>query len=135
MIARHWRGWTTPHNADAYERLLREQVLPGLQSIDGYRGGYLLRSDGPNEVEFIVINLFDSLDAVKRFAGPDYTEAVFEPEARALLSRIEATARHYDVRIAPNPFAAWVGAFPAFKNREEINGWVSEMRDETPAGE
>jgi hypothetical protein len=42
MIARLWRGWTTRENADAYERLLRERVLPGLQGIDGYRGGYIL---------------------------------------------------------------------------------------------
>lgn len=100
MIARHWRGWTELGNADAYETFLRRKVLPGLKAIEGYRGGYLLRADGPDEVEFVVINLFDSLDAVKRFAGPDYTVAVFEPEARKLLSRIETAARHYEVREA-----------------------------------
>jgi hypothetical protein len=98
MIARHWRGWTTPQNADAYERLLKETVLPGLKKLTGYRGGYVLRHDAGDEVEFVVLNFFDSLDAVKLFAGPNYTVAVFEPEARALLSRIEATAAHYEVR-------------------------------------
>lgn len=97
-IARHWRGWTEPENADAYEALLRNKVLPSLKDIEGYRGGYLLRSDGAREVEFVVINLFDSLEAVKRFAGPDYAIPVFEPEARALLSRIEPVAVHYEVR-------------------------------------
>ena len=100
MIARHWRGWTELRNADAYENFLQDKVLPGLMSIEGYRGGYVLRSNGPSEVEFVVINLFDSLDAVKRFAGLDYATPVFEPEARALLSRIEPTAMHYDVRVS-----------------------------------
>jgi len=100
MIARHWRGWTEIRNADAYERLLKNTVLPALGGIDGYRGGYVLRSDGPAEVEFVVVNLFESLDAVKRFAGPDYAVAVFEPEARILLSRVEPVAMHYEVRVS-----------------------------------
>jgi heme-degrading monooxygenase HmoA len=98
MVARHWRGWTKPENADAYEKLLRETVLPGLKKIAGYRGGYVLRSDGPDEVEFVVVNLFESLEAVRQFAGPDHAVPVFEPEARKLLSKVEPTASHYDVR-------------------------------------
>jgi len=99
MIARHWRGWTKAHNADAYETLLKDKVLPGLKDIAGYRGGYVLRSNGPEEAEFVVVNLFDSLDAVRSFAGPDYTVAVFEPEARQLLSKVEPIAMHYEVRV------------------------------------
>jgi hypothetical protein len=98
MIARHWRGWTEIQNADAYEKVLKEKVLPALKEVGGYRGGYILRSDGPQEVEFVVVNLFDSLEAVKLFAGPDYAVPVFEPEAKLLLSRIEPVAMHYDVR-------------------------------------
>src|ERR1700684_1939785 len=98
MIARHWRGWTELGSADAYESLLRNKVLPGLKCIEGYRGGYVFRSDGPREVEFVVLNFFDSLEAVKRFAGPDYTHPVFEPEARTLLCKIEPVAMHYKVR-------------------------------------
>jgi len=101
MIARHWRGWTKPADADAYERLLREHVLPGLRTIAGYRGGYVLRSDGSEETEFVVINLFESLDAVIAFAGKDYAIPVFEPEAKRLLSRIETVAHHYDVKVGP----------------------------------
>jgi len=59
-------------------------VLPGLRGIEGYRGGYVLRSDGSAESEFIVINLFDSIESVKAFAGADYSTPVFEPETRAL---------------------------------------------------
>jgi heme-degrading monooxygenase HmoA len=99
MIARHWRGWTKRENADAYERLLESTVLPGLRGIDGYRGGYVLRNDGERESEFVVINFFESLDAVKKFAGPQYTVAVFEPEAKALLARFEPVATHYEVRM------------------------------------
>jgi hypothetical protein len=99
MIARHWRGWTKLSDADAYEALLRDKVLPGFRAIDGYRGGYILRADGESETEFVVINFFDSVEAVKAFAGEDYRTPVFEPEARALLSRIETIANHYDVRV------------------------------------
>ena len=98
MIARHWRGWTEPGHADAYEILLIDKVLPSLKGIEGYRGGYVLRNDGPAEVEFVVVNFFDSLEAVQKFAGPDYSIPIFEPEARRLLSKIEPLARHYEVR-------------------------------------
>jgi hypothetical protein len=98
MIARHWRGWTSVQDATAYENLLKDTVLPELRKIEGYRGGYVLRLDGSEEVEFVVVNLFESLEAVKRFAGPDYRIPVFEPEAKKLLCRIEPIANHYDVR-------------------------------------
>lgn len=98
MIARHWRGWTKPQDADAYEALLTTKVLPGLRAIVGYRGGYVLRADGSAESEFVVINLFDSLESVKAFAGADYRTPVFDPEAHALLSRIEPIANHYEIR-------------------------------------
>jgi hypothetical protein len=98
MIARHWRGWTETKNADSYEALLKTKVLPHLESLDGYRGGYVLRHDGESEVEFVVMNLFESLEAVKHFAGPNYSVPVFEPEARELLCRFELVATHYEVR-------------------------------------
>ncbi len=101
MIARHWRGWTKAEFADSYERLLKEKAMPGLRTIDGYCGGYVLRRDAGEETEFIVINLFDSLEAVKRFAGEDYAVPVFEPEAETLLFRIDPLAAHYEVRVAP----------------------------------
>jgi antibiotic biosynthesis monooxygenase (ABM) superfamily enzyme len=99
VIARHWRGWTNLQKADAYEALLEGKILPGLKAIPGYRGGYVLRSDDSEESEFIVINMFDSLESVKAFAGADHRTPVFDPEARALLSRIDPIAYHYDVRV------------------------------------
>ena len=103
MIARHWRGWTAPKNADAYQELLRSTVLPGLKRISGYRGGYVLRRGIADEVEFVAVNLFDSLEAVKQFAGPDYAIAQFEPEARRLLARVEPLAVHYEVCVSTVP--------------------------------
>jgi heme-degrading monooxygenase HmoA len=98
MIARHWRGWTTHANADPYEEVLTRQVLPGLKRISGYRGGYVLRRELTDEVEFVVVNFFTSLAAVQQFAGADYAVAQFEPEARRLLARVEPVAAHYEVR-------------------------------------
>jgi len=101
MIARVWRGWTSLENADAYEKLLQEVVYPGLAEIPGYRGGYILRQDGQAESEFVALNLFESLEAVRAFAGPDYEVPVFEPDARRLLSKVEPIARHYAVKKSP----------------------------------
>jgi hypothetical protein len=98
MIARHWRGWTSIKTAEAYEDLLQNKVLPGLRRVDGYKGGYIFRRDGADEVEFVVVNFFDSIEAVRRFAGPEYSIPVFEPEAALLLSRVENFASHYEVR-------------------------------------
>jgi hypothetical protein len=63
-----------------------------------YRGGYVLRHDGPKEVEFVVLNLFDSFEAVRRFAGTDYSTPLFEPEAKRLLCRIEPVTTLCEVR-------------------------------------
>jgi heme-degrading monooxygenase HmoA len=103
MIARHWRGWTAPQNADAYQELLSGTILPGLKKISGYRGGYVLRRDVAEEVEFVVVNLFDSIEAIRQFAGPDYTVAQFEPEAKRLLARVESFAVHYEVCVSTVP--------------------------------
>ena len=100
MISRIWHGWTTPANADAYEALLKSEIFVGIQDreIAGYRGIHLLRRDLGDEVEFVTIMWFDSLDAVRAFAGEDYEVAVVPPEARELLSRFDARSQHYEVR-------------------------------------
>jgi antibiotic biosynthesis monooxygenase (ABM) superfamily enzyme len=73
MIMRYWRGWATPENADAYERIVHEEVLPSFAARDlaGYRGSYLLRRQAGEEIEYAVIMTFDSVDAVRAFAGDD----------------------------------------------------------------
>jgi heme-degrading monooxygenase HmoA len=102
VIARVWRGWTKPENGDAYEEFLRANVFPALTCrVPGFRGGYVTRRDVDKEVEFLVMTLFSSLDAVRAFAGDHYEVPVIEPEAARLLSRAEARAAHYEVVIAP----------------------------------
>ena len=101
MIARVRKGWTKAENSDAYEKLLRDTVYPELKTIEGYIGGYILRHDNREESEFVTMNLFESIEAVKKFAGSDYDVPVFEPEARRLLSKVEPIAHHYDVKEAP----------------------------------
>jgi hypothetical protein len=101
MIARHWKGWTKVNNADAYEKLLKERVIPDLRKDADYQGAYVLRRDVADETEFVVINFFGSIEAVRRFAGENYEVAIFEPEAELLLSRKEPFAAHYEVASAP----------------------------------
>ena len=101
MVARIWHGWTTPANADAYESLLRDEIFVGIKgrSIPGFRGIDLLRRPLDGEVEFVTIMTFDSLDAVRAFAGEDYEAAVVPPKARAVLARFDERSQHYEVRI------------------------------------
>ena len=102
MISRLWRGWTTSDNADAYEDLLRTQILPGIRQrqIAGFLGIELLRRTVAGEVEFVTVMRFDSMESVKLFAGADYETAVVPPAARVLLSRFDERSAHYEVRIS-----------------------------------
>ncbi len=103
MIARVWRGWASPENAPAYERLVSTEVLPRIarRGIHGYRGAYLLRRDVGDEVEFSTILLFDSFDALRAFAGDDYERAYVPPPAREVLSRFDETSAHYETLMTP----------------------------------
>jgi antibiotic biosynthesis monooxygenase (ABM) superfamily enzyme len=100
MISRIWFGWTTQQNADAYEKLLKTEIFPGIvgRKIPGFRRIELLRRPDDDEVEFVTLMWFDSLDAVKAFAGDSYRLAVVPPKARALLKGFEEMAAHFDVR-------------------------------------
>jgi heme-degrading monooxygenase HmoA len=105
MISRIWHGWTSDANADAYEKLLREEIFTGIsgRSIQGYRGIHLLRRNVEAGVEFVTIMWFDSLDAVAKFAGADYEIAVVPPAARRLLSRFDQRSAHFEVIERPVP--------------------------------
>lgn len=104
MIARIWHGWTTPENADAYEALLTSEILPGIaaRKLPGYRGPHLLRRATGDEVEFVTILWFESLEGIKALAGDDYEAAYVPPRARAVLQRFDARSQHYDVRLPPD---------------------------------
>lgn len=101
MISRIWHGWTTKSNAEAYETLLREEIFVGIEDrrIEGFKDIQLLRREHPEEVEFVTIMRFDSLDAVSSFAGENYEDCVVLPQARVLLSRFDLRSQHYEVRV------------------------------------
>ncbi len=97
MIARLWHGFTKPEHADAYAAMLQPELLPGISQVRGYRGSFLLRRDGEAEVEFITIILWDSVDAIRAVAGPDYEVALIPEERRRYLSRYDRRATHFEV--------------------------------------
>jgi heme-degrading monooxygenase HmoA len=100
VIARLWHGWTSPENAAAYEEFLRTTMFPSMHRIDGFLGADLLRREDGDEVAFVTITRFESLDAVRAFAGDEYEVAVVEPEARALLARFDERSTHYELLLA-----------------------------------
>jgi hypothetical protein len=105
MISRIWRGWTTPQNADAYEALLKAEVFTGIvaRGITGFQGIDLLRRELEATVEFMTIMWFDSILAVRTFAGEDYERAVVPTQARQLLLRYDERSAHYEVRERRGP--------------------------------
>jgi hypothetical protein len=105
MITRLWRGWTTLENAEAYQALLLNEVFPSIEGrgLAGYRGISLGRRNIGNEVEFVTIMWFDSLVDIKSFAGEEYETAVVPPKARAVLSRFDERAAHFDTIVPPPP--------------------------------
>jgi heme-degrading monooxygenase HmoA len=105
VIARIWHGWTTPTNADRYEHLLREEIFVGIRSreMPGFVDIQMLRRPAGDEVEFVTIMRFETLDAVKQFAGEDYEACVVPPQARELLARFDLRSQHYEIRIAATP--------------------------------
>jgi heme-degrading monooxygenase HmoA len=100
MISRIWHGWTTPDNADTYEKLLLEEVIKGIENRDipGYQGIQVLRREREDEVEFVTIMWFDDLEAVRQFAGDDYETAVVPPKAQKVLAHYDPVSAHYEVR-------------------------------------
>ena len=100
MIARIWHGWTRPEDAKAYENLLRDEIFPSItaREIKGYHGAELFVREDGDEVEFVTLLRFDSMDAVSEFAGPEESKPMIFPKAEALITRMEQ-ARHYRVAI------------------------------------
>jgi len=96
VITRLWRGWTAPENADAYEAFLLTELFPSMRAIPGFRNADVLRRNDGNEVAFVTLTRFDSLEAIRAFAGEDYETPVLEPRALELLSRWEERALHYE---------------------------------------
>jgi len=117
MISRIRHGYASHADADAYESLFRTEIIRRIQDrrIPGYRGLHLLRRDLGQEVEFATIMWFDSIAAVREFAGEDYEAAVVPVEARELLSRFVARSQQYEVLVEGGSQAS--GAVPQLHRR------------------
>ena len=98
-VKRVWHGWTTPENADKYQSLLNNEVFPGIEAkkIPGYQNIELMRRVHSDEVEFVTIMTFDSLQNVINFQGEDYTRCYVPDAAQQLLKRWDQVSAHYDV--------------------------------------
>jgi hypothetical protein len=99
MICRLWRGWTTPDNADVYERIVRGEVIPGIEErrIAGFRHIDLMRRGAGLEVEFVTLMWFDDLAAITAFVGDHYEVAHVPAAARAVLARFDERVAHFEV--------------------------------------
>ncbi len=104
MIARIWHAQAAGPGADAYQRHFTGAVLPELKSIAGFRGAYLLLERSGEGVGIQVVSLWESMEAVGRFAGDDPGVAVVGPAAQAVLTAYDRTVSHHEVVVA-----AWSG--------------------------
>ena len=97
MIARIWRGAVRPEDADAYGAYISETGLAGYTATPGNRGAWLLRLDEPARTEFVTFTLWESLEAIRGFAGDDVDAAVYYPEDDRYLIERDLTVKHYEV--------------------------------------
>ena len=101
MIVRTWRASAAKDRRELYPHHFTADVLPKLRGIPGFLGAYLLERETGAEVEFVVQTLWESADAVARFAGPRPEVAVVEPDAAAALERYDATVTHHVALVSP----------------------------------
>lgn len=99
MIARVWHGYTKPEHAPVYEVMLKEEIFTGIRkkNIKGFIDIQLLKRNRDNEVEFVTLMRFESIEAVKLFAGNDFEKAVVYESAKPLLLRYDEYSQHYEI--------------------------------------
>ena len=102
MIVRQWRAWASYANADQYEQHFREQVLPHLKESDGFVRAHVLRRDNYGVIEIVVQTWFESLDAIRAFAGEQFSRAVVAPEAKEMLTRYDERCVHFELAVDSN---------------------------------
>ena len=98
MIARIWHGYTRPEHADDYEAKLKPELLPGMNKIPGYKGGIVLRRVAGEEIEFITIMVWESIEALQAVAGPNYAAAIIPEDRLKFLSRYDKQSAHYEIQ-------------------------------------
>ncbi|MCB0810340.1 MAG: antibiotic biosynthesis monooxygenase [Flavobacteriales bacterium] len=99
-IIRTWKGWTTKENAPVYEAMLINEVFPAVKrkGVDGLEKVSISTANREDEVEFFLVLQFDSLDAVKQFAGENYRQAYIPENAQRVLKRYDRTAEHFELK-------------------------------------
>jgi heme-degrading monooxygenase HmoA len=97
MIARIWHGVTTGLKAEQYLVYLNETGIPDYRATEGNQGVYVLRRIEGSRAHFLLLTLWESLDAIKQFAGPDFEKARYYPEDDEYLLERELTVDHYEV--------------------------------------
>jgi heme-degrading monooxygenase HmoA len=97
MVARIWRGAVRVADGDEYADYMRRTGLAAYRSTSGNRGAWMLRRDVDDRTEFVMFTLWDSLDAVKAFAGDDYERAVFYPDDDRYLIERDLVSSHFTV--------------------------------------
>lgn len=97
MIARIWRGWTSIEDGEAYAAYVAETGIRGYQETPGNRGAWILRRVENGRTEFFTLSFWDSLEAIKEFAGDDVEQAVFYPKDDEYLVDRELRVRHYEL--------------------------------------
>ena len=100
MVARVWRGWTRAQDAERYVDYMNQTGVPGLAGTDGNRGVYIFSRIDGERAEVIVTSLWESLEAIRGFAGDEVERAVFYPDDDAYLVDRELTCTHYAVPVA-----------------------------------
>jgi heme-degrading monooxygenase HmoA len=97
MIIREWRGRAATLNADAYPNHFRTTLVPELRSVPGFIGAFLSQRQLHDKIEYVVLTGWQSMDAIRDFAGDDVSRAVVEPQAVAALIEFDATVQHFEV--------------------------------------
>jgi heme-degrading monooxygenase HmoA len=97
MIARHWRGLAKPERAEEYVQHLRSETFPQLATIAGFIDAAILRRTVDLGIEFVILTRWESLDAIRRFAGVDAERAVVPDAVRQMLIDYDRSASHYEV--------------------------------------
>jgi len=105
MIARIWRGAVRKQDGDAYAEYMQDTGVAGYARTPGNRGVWMLRRDAGDRTEFLMFTLWDSIDAIKAFAGEDYETAVFYPEDDRFLVDRELVSEHFEVHTQAEPDA------------------------------
>jgi heme-degrading monooxygenase HmoA len=102
MIARIWKGRTLASKSDQYMDYMRVTGVRDLRATEGNRGVYVLRRVDGDQAEFTFISVWESLDAIKRFAGEEIDRAVYYPEDKDYLLALDPKVTHYEVLVAPD---------------------------------